>query len=58
MLAMQAWVHVSELMRNHKNLEHVSKVIKHASFNRVHKNKIYSLVIQCLNQVKNELYHK
>ena len=29
-------------MRNHKNLEHTSKVIKYASFNRVHEKKLFT----------------
>ena len=33
---------MSKLVRNNKNLEHASKVIKHTSFNRVHKKELFT----------------
>ena len=49
-------VHTSELMRNCKNLEHASKVIKHESFNIEHKKAIQLRFSAHEHQVKHGLY--
>ena len=48
---------MSEVVRNLEDLEHISKLIKHVSFNRVHEKKaIHSLFRYHEHQVRNELY--
>ena len=54
----RARVHAGELVRNRYYLEHASKVIKHASFNRVHAKKaIHSQFGAHEHQVGIELYY-